>query len=71
MSGTIKMAKHDSKDEIQYGDDIESGSPASAHLMEVFTGSSDHTTNTEPEKLELDLKDKASSSAEDVLKERY
>ena len=50
-TGTMKIAKHDSKDEIQYRDDIENRSPASTHLMEVFTGSADHTTNTQPEKL--------------------
>ena len=35
--------------------------------MEVFTGSSQHTTKTEPETIELDLKDKASPSPKDVL----
>ena len=56
-TGTMKIAKYDSKDEIQYGDDIENRSPASTHLMEVFTGSADHTTNTQPEKLDLKLTD--------------
>ena len=61
-TGTIKTAKHDSQDEIQYGDDIENRSPASTHLMEVFTGSSQHTTKTEPETIELDLINKATPS---------
>ena len=42
-TGTIKIVKHNFKDKIQYGDDIENRSPASTHLMEVFTGSSQHT----------------------------
>jgi hypothetical protein len=45
-TGAIKTAKHDSKDEIQFGDDPSNRSPASKHLMEVFTGSNDHTTYT-------------------------
>ena len=63
----MKIAKHDSKDEIQYGDDIENRSPASTHLMEVFTGSADHTTNTQPEKLDLNLSDQSSPSPNDIL----
>ena len=47
-TGTTKTAKHDSKDKIQYGDDIENRSLASTHLMEVFIGSSKHTTKIEP-----------------------
>jgi hypothetical protein len=43
-TGAIKTAKHDLKDEIQFGDDPSNRSPASKHLMEVFTGSNDHTT---------------------------
>ena len=66
-TGTMKIAKHDSKDEIQYGDDIENRSPASTHLMEVFTGSADHTTNTQPEKLDLKLSDQSSPSPNDIL----
>ena len=66
-TGTMKIAKHDSKDEIQYGDDIENRSPASTHLMEVFTGSADHTTNTQPEKLDLKLSDQSSPSPNDTL----
>ena len=52
-TGTVKLAKHDSKDEIQYGDNVENRLPASQHLIKVFTGSTDHTTNTEPEKVNL------------------
>ena len=37
-TGTMKTAKHDFKDNIQYGDDVENRSPASTHLMEVFIG---------------------------------
>ena len=66
-TGTMKIAKHDSKDEIQYGDNIENRSPASTHLMEVFTGSVDHTTNTQPEKLDLKLTDQSSPSPNDIL----
>ena len=47
------MAKHDSKNELQYGNDIENRSPASKYLLKVFTGSLEHTANTEPESLEL------------------
>jgi hypothetical protein len=36
-TGSIKTAKQDSKDEIQYGDNPRNRSPASKHLMEVFT----------------------------------
>ena len=68
-SCTIKTAKHDSKDKLQYGDDIDNRSPASRHLLEVFTGSSNHTTNTKPESVELKLKDEASPTATDVLYE--
>ena len=69
-SGVVKIAKHDSKDELQYGDDIENRSPASQHLLKVFTGSSDHTTNTEPESIELKLKDETSPTVKEVLSER-
>ena len=34
----MKIARHDSKDEVQYGDAPEERSPALAHLIEVFTG---------------------------------
>ena len=44
FTGTTKTATHDSKDEIQYGDSPENCSPASEHLMEVFTGDSTKTT---------------------------
>ena len=59
-TGTIKSAKHDSKDQIQYRDNIKNRSPASQHLMEEFMeeefmGSFDHITNTEPEKVNLKL----------------
>lgn len=37
--------------------------------MEVFTGSADHTNNTEPETVKLNLEDKSSPSAHDILKE--
>ena len=39
-TGTMKIARHDSKDEVQYGDDPDQRSPSSAHLIEVFTGES-------------------------------
>ena len=39
-TGTMKIAWHDSKDEVQYGDDPDQRSPSSAHLIEVFTGES-------------------------------
>jgi hypothetical protein len=35
--------------------------------MEVFTGSGDHTTATEPEHVEIELKDKMSTSPIDIL----
>ena len=67
--GAVKTAKHDSKDELQYGDSIDNRSPASEHLLEVFTGSSNHITNTEQESIKLKLKDEASLTAKDVLNE--
>jgi hypothetical protein len=66
-TGSIKTAKHDSKDEIQYGDNPHNRSPASKHLMEVFTGSADHTTATEPEHVEIELKHKMNTSPIDIL----
>ena len=42
---------------------------ASSHLMEVFTGSSNHTRNTESETVELKLKDVVSPSANNTLKD--
>ena len=36
----MKIARHDSKDEVQYGDALDQRSPLSAHLIEVFTGES-------------------------------
>ena len=56
-TGTIKTATHDSKDEIQYGDHPSNRSPASKHLMEVFTGSFDYTTKRQPSPVEIKLKD--------------
>ena len=52
---TIKTTKYFSKNEIQYGDDVDNRSPASAHLMEEFIGSSDFMINTEPKKIILEL----------------
>jgi hypothetical protein len=66
-TGAIKTAKHDSKDEIQFGDDPSNRSPASKHLMEVFTGSNDHTTYTEPEHVEIEMIDKIRASPKDIL----
>ena len=37
--------------------------------MEVFTGSSGHTTNTEPEKVDLKLKDIQSTTPSKILTE--
>jgi hypothetical protein len=66
-TGSIKTAKHDSKDEIQFGDNPYNRSPASKHLMEVFTGSADHTTATAPEHVGIELKDKMSTLQIDIL----
>ena len=66
-TGTIKIAKCDSKDKIQHGDNIENRSPASTNLMEVFTESLEHTTKTELETIELNLKDKVSPSSNGIL----
>jgi hypothetical protein len=66
-TGAIKTAKHDSKDEIQFGDNPANRSPALKHLMEVFTGSADHTTATAPEHVEIEFKDKMKTSAIDIL----
>merc|ERR1711949_21555 len=43
FTGTTKTATHDSKDEIQYGDSPANRSPASEHLMKMFTGDSETT----------------------------
>ena len=67
----MKIAKYDSKDKIQYGDNIENRSPASTHLMEVFTGSSNHTTNTQPEKIDLKLTDQTSPSPNNILNDLF
>jgi hypothetical protein len=66
-TGTIKTAKHDLKDEIQFGDNPSNQLPASKYLMEVFMGSADHTTATAPEHVEIELKDKMSTSPIDIL----
>eukprot|EP00536_Pseudo-nitzschia_multiseries_P006801 jgi/Psemu1/16149/gm1.16149_g len=44
--------------ELQYGDNPKNCSPAAEHLLEVFTEGNhmDHTTNKEPEKLEINIK---------------
>ena len=68
-SGVVKIAKHDSKDELQYGDDIENRLPASMHLLKVFTGSSNHTIRKEPELIELTLKDETALTTKEVLQE--
>ena len=68
-SGVVKKVKHNLKDELQYGDNIENRSPASTHLLEVFTGSFNHTTNMEPESIDLKLKDETSPTAKEVLSE--
>ena len=57
FTGTTKTATHNSKDEIQYGDSPENRSPASEHLMKVFTGDSETTTKFSPGKIELSMKD--------------
>ena len=54
---------------MRYLNNIENRSLASKYLLEVFTGSLDHTTNTEPETVELNLKDKASPSSNNILQE--
>jgi hypothetical protein len=66
-AGAIKTAKHDAKDEIQFGDNPLNRSPASKYRMEVFTGSADHTTATAPEHVELEFKDRMKTSAIDIL----
>ena len=66
-TGSIKTAKQDLKDEIQFGDNPSNRSPASKHLMEVFMGSADHTTATAPEHVEIELIDKMKASPIDIL----
>ena len=68
-TGTTKTATHDSKDELQYGDSPANRSPASEHLMEVFTGDSSTTTNTTPDKIELKLKDVKSPTSDEIQKQ--
>ena len=57
FTATTKTATHNSKDEIQYYDSPKNRSPASEHLMKIFTGDSETTTNLSPGKIELSLKD--------------
>ena len=66
---TTKTATHDLKDELQYGETPENRSPASKHLMEVFTGDSDKTTDFSPKMIELKLEDVHSQSPDEVLKD--
>ena len=67
FTGTTKTATHDSKDEIQYGDSPKNRSPASEHLMKVFTGDSTKTTKFSPGTIELNLKDITTHSPEDAI----
>ena len=66
---TTKMATHDSQDEIQYSDNPANSSPASEHLMKVFTGDLTKRTDFSPEPIELKLKDVQPQSPDDVLEE--
>ena len=56
-TGSRKTARHDSKDELQYGANPSESSPASDHLLSIFTESdpSDHITNTGPEPVVLPI----------------
>ena len=56
------------QDELQYRDNPANRSPASEHLMEVFTGDSKRTTDISPESIELKLKDVQPQSPDEVLK---
>ena len=67
-TSTTKTATHNSQDEIQYGDNLANRSPASKHLMKVFTGDLTKTTDFSPEPIELKLKDVQHQSPDDVLK---
>ena len=67
-TSTTKTATHDSQDELQYNDNQPNRSPASEHLMKVFTGDSTKTTDFSPEPIELKLKDVQPQSPADVLK---
>ena len=66
-TGIVKTTTHDSKDKIQYGDHPSNQSPASKHLMEVLTGSSNHTINTKPTSVQLKLKDIKDTSPDDIV----
>ena len=60
MPSPHQVARHDSKDELQYGDDPANRSPAAQHLLSVFTegNQEEHTTsNREPEKVTFAFKD--------------
>ena len=64
---TNKTTTHDSKDELQYGDNPDNTSPALEHLMEVFIGDSTKTTDFSPKPIELKLKDVQLQSPDKLL----
>ena len=66
---TIKIAKHDSKDEIQYGDDVKKQIFSISASNEIIHRKLQSHDKVELEMIELDLKDKATPSTNDVLNE--
>jgi len=70
-TGTDKTARHDSKDELQYGDDPTNRSPAASHLLSVFTEDdhTNHSTSREPEKLTFDIKDLRQANPENIVEQ--
>ena len=70
-TGTDKTARHDSKDELQYGDDPTNRSPAASHLLSVFTEDdhTNHSTSREPEKLTFDIKDPRQANPENIVEQ--
>ncbi|VEU36468.1 unnamed protein product [Pseudo-nitzschia multistriata] len=70
-TGTDKTARHDSKDELQYGDDPLNRSPAASHLLSVFSEDDHkaHTTNNNPETIPMTLTNTNSRSPATLIKD--
>ena len=72
-TGTIKYARHDSKDEAQYGDPPDQRTPASQHLLEIFTDSPHEEIGSNlklDSTISLDIQDgQKSTTTEQILDE--
>ena len=70
-TGTDKVARHNSKDELQYGDTPNNRSPAASHLLETFTEGNhmEHTTNTQPTPVKVSIKDPRQRNPNNLIQE--